>query len=462
VFLSGIGEVGTGLDDGPCSWPPYAPDFDGDAGLCNNMRHGPQTLAFRAAVENNPNLWPDDERPFVVIAPQNPIVNNAYNIAELEQFFTYLVDNYSLNERRLYLTGMSQGGRSALLSIAAYPDRFAAVSVMPGIAPAVATANACDLGGQNVWAFHGENDGGAFVPQQMINFYNAFTACPEPHPNGRLTMYLNAGHNVWTRTIEPAQGMDDAVDPAYFAYDIDLYSWLMLHDKPIVDGGADVIVEADALDFSLTATAIDDDAVTYAWTQLSGPALTLTNADTAVVTVSDLVPGDYTFQIELVDADDMFDRDDVFVTVEAPLGGSTDSTGDSETGDATDTGGTAGGTGGTAGGTGGTAGGTGGTDAGTSGDDSIGTTLDGTGSGSQGTDGATGGFTSGGTAWTSPDGMDGSASASGGATDTDDPGATGDGAGCSCRSGKPDGWSWALLLGLAGFVRRRGPSGRRE
>jgi MYXO-CTERM domain-containing protein len=221
-------------------------------------------------------------------------------------------------------------------------------------------------------------------------------------------------------------------------------------------------VEADDLDFSLTATAIDDDAVTYAWTQLSGPALTLTNADTAAVTVSDLVPGDYTFQIELVDADDMFDRDSVFVTVEAPLGGSTDSTGDSETGDATDTGGTAGGTGGTAGGTGATAGGTGGTDAGTSGDDSIGTTLDGTGSGSQGTDGATGGFTSGGTAWTSPDGMDGSASASGGATDTDDPGATGDGAGCSCRAGKPDGWSWALLLGLAGFVRRREPSGRRE
>ena len=69
IFLSGIGENGNGtLPPGGCSGPGHAGEY-----LCRNLRHGPQSHIWNNLYgAGNLSDWDDEERPFIVISPQNP------------------------------------------------------------------------------------------------------------------------------------------------------------------------------------------------------------------------------------------------------------------------------------------------------------------------------------------------------------------------------------------------------
>jgi MYXO-CTERM domain-containing protein len=152
-------------------------------------------------------------------------------------------------------------------------------------------------------------------------------------PTPRITVYEDLGHNVWTQTIEPEIGLGAPVLDSLFTqgtnvdldpYDVDLYTWLLQHDKPVVDAGADVEATTDDALVQLQATTVDDDPIVYAWTQTSGAALTLANADTDTLDVSGLAVGVYTFEVLAIDADDQHDVDEVALTVvDAPIEGTT-------------------------------------------------------------------------------------------------------------------------------------------
>ncbi|MFK8052062.1 MAG: hypothetical protein AB8F65_03750, partial [Woeseiaceae bacterium] len=89
---------------------------------------------------------------------------------------------------------------------------------------------------------------------------------------------------------------------------------------PTIDAGADQSVEQNET-VTLTGTATDDDDVanlTYAWTQIAGAAVTLTNADTASATfTAPMTNGVQTleFRITVTDAGGQQDNDEVVVTV---------------------------------------------------------------------------------------------------------------------------------------------------
>lgn len=330
IFLSGIGENGVGtLDPTACA---DGPDTAGDY-LCRALRHGPQSLLWRQLHEGEAGLWNDEERPFVVIAPQNPAPlyqSMPYDVEDLDGFVQFVIDTYAIDTRRMYLVGMSMGGYSTVLSLVSYPHGFAAVSMMPGIAGAGEHAAVCDMTEQNMWIFHGENDGGAFPPVGMVSLGNLFSQCPEPKPTPRITVYQGLGHDVWTPTISPEIGMSAPVLETFNAqgvivdldpYDVDLYTWLLQHDKPVVDAGSDVEATMADAHVQLHATTEDDDAVEYTWTQTSGSAMTLANTDTATIDVSGFQVGAYTFEVLVVDADGQHDVDEVTLTiVEAAAG----------------------------------------------------------------------------------------------------------------------------------------------
>lgn len=319
VFLSGIGEVGDGLDDGPCGYPTYGPSFNGTAGLCNNLRHGPPYEAWRSLNTGVEGRWPDAGRPFIMIAPQNPIVQNAYSVGNLEEFFDWLPTQYAIDEQRMYLTGMSQGGRSALLYLQHDPDRFAGVIMTAGAVSFDQLQNPCTMTQSAFWAFHGQNDGhgslAIFQPQAVVDFVAALDACPGPHPNARMTMYLNAGHDVWARTFYPPTGMSNAVQPGLDPYDVDIYTWLLQHDKPLVDAGPNFGVAEDVPSFAIPVLAEDADAFTLSWEQTGGPAATLAGQDTDELVVTPTIPGPYSFRVTIVDGDGQRSFDEITVTV---------------------------------------------------------------------------------------------------------------------------------------------------
>jgi hypothetical protein len=506
VFLPGVGEYDD-VSSCPGGTDLCTPADCGNDGLCRNLTWGPQQLMAAGT-------WDDVTRPFIMVSPQHPVppfATTGWDVDMLDDYLQFIVDNYPVDPRRLYLIGMSQGGRAVLQYTQAYPRRFAAVAPSPG--GVVDVDASCYFQDTALWVFHGENDSngtlgaGVFNPCNMVGvayqyenpeLYVGSAQCVsiagEPRPPGRLTMFENTAHSSWIPTVDPIGagfargewlGDQGCGIPATFrqydpALDADgVYSWFLSLDRPRVLAPADVLV--DVPDVSLPAVITDDDAVTISWTQTGGPPATLGGADTDTLEVTGMQESQqYTFQVYVLDADEQWDLDEVVVTTDVFAVAGTGSTGDPGT--SSSDGGTTGTSSSDGGGTTGTSSSGGGASTGTDtglGDGSSGTgTGPGTGTGAgtgTGMGGDTGPATDGGAASTAADGTAGDGTAgdshggtaghattTGAATDSDTDGAAAEpdgSSGCGCHSGRPasgHAWAWAwLLLGFARRPRRR-------
>lgn len=472
VFMPGIGEYDD-VSSCPGGADVCAASDCGSDGLCRNLTWGPQQLM---RLGN----WDDSLRPFIMVSPQHnvpPFSTTQWDLSRLDDFIQFIVDEYEVDQRRMYLIGMSQGGRGTMQYTQAYPRRFTAVAPAPGgQVDAYAT---CYFEDTALWIFHGENDtngllgSGVFSPCTMVGYgyqyenpgmYPGSAQCAaivgQPRPEGRLTMYYDVGHFAWVQTVDPINSGFPQAEwdsdqgcgiPATFrqysaALDPDgVYSWFLSLDRPRAEAPEDLTI--DAPEVSLTATITDLDAYTVEWSQLGGPPATLNGVNNETLDVSDLLEGEqYTFQVYVLDADDQWDYDEVIVTVDPFAGGGSSGSGSSG-GGTTGDGGTTGV--GSTGGKGDTTGFGGddftgdGTGQPTSGGTSVGTTTTAT----EGDPDATAGPTTAG-------GSGGMATSAGPGTgdsggETDDPGAGTDDPGCSCRAdgSSPAGWSaWALLV----------------
>lgn len=111
-----------------------------------------------------------DEWGFALIYPQQRQANNSSGCfnwfqsedqsrdagepASIAQMLDHAVKTYSLDPERAYVTGLSAGGAMTAIMLAAYPDRFAAGSVVAGLpyqcASGVASAFTCMNPGRNL------------------------------------------------------------------------------------------------------------------------------------------------------------------------------------------------------------------------------------------------------------------------------------------------------------------------
>lgn len=150
--------------------------------------------------------------PFVLLLPQCPKDSQGTYKGWSEELLIGLLDDivsrHSVDEARVYVTGMSMGGSGTWNLAAACPDRFAAIAPICG---RTRPSQACRLNDVPVWAFHGAND--EVVPlkesQEMVE---AVKACGG---DAKLTIYPGAGHNAWTPTYKNKQ----------------LYYWFLKHPK---------------------------------------------------------------------------------------------------------------------------------------------------------------------------------------------------------------------------------------
>ena len=132
--------------------------------------------------------------PFVVVTPQCPDEYDAWPSDLLADLVDEMVLKYDVDARRVYVTGVSLGGRGSWSAAVDYPDRFAAIVPVCGIYDHPERINR--IKDVPVWAFHGDQD-------RLIAFADVkkmvedLKACGG---NVKFTVYQGAGHGISGRT----------------------------------------------------------------------------------------------------------------------------------------------------------------------------------------------------------------------------------------------------------------------
>lgn len=138
--------------------------------------------------------------PFIVISPQ--LINDGMEwspmIRPLIELLKLIQRQYLVDQKRIYLTGVSMGGFGTWEFALRYPDRFAAIVPIAGgyiYQSNMVPANICDLKELPIWVFHGGLDD-RVLPIQSEVLINALKEC-----NGdiRFTIFPDLGHNVWNQ-----------------------------------------------------------------------------------------------------------------------------------------------------------------------------------------------------------------------------------------------------------------------
>jgi predicted peptidase len=170
------------------------------------------------ATTGLPELLKDREDfPFVVVSPQSPpdqVWDSQLDvlIALLDQ----IQRQYSIDAKRVYLTGLSMGGFGAWDLALNYPQRFAAVVPIAGgwiFQSDAVPKSICNLKDVPIWVFHGARDD-IVLPRQSESMVDALRACGG---NVQFTLYPDANHKAsWTNAY---------ADPM-------LYEWMLNQVRP--------------------------------------------------------------------------------------------------------------------------------------------------------------------------------------------------------------------------------------
>ena len=148
--------------------------------------------------------------PFVVVSPQCP--SGFYwrgNV--IMGLIDQIVENYSIDPNRIYLTGLSMGGYGTWQISHEYPERFAAVAPVCGGGLFVSPYFMDRLKNLPVWAFHDKRDD--VIPyQESVSMVEGVNAAGG---NAKLTTFDEGKHNI----SEEAYNNDE------------LYDWFLKHSK---------------------------------------------------------------------------------------------------------------------------------------------------------------------------------------------------------------------------------------
>ena len=157
-----------------------------------------------------------DDLPFIVVSPQCP-ANSDWGVLmdALLALLDHAIANYPVDRRRIYLTGLSMGGRGAYQLAFIAPHYFAALAVISARRPDVlrSPGRASTLRHIPIWIFHGAQDARTPVTEAQ----EMDKALHECDGKVRLTIYPEAEHDAWTRAYANPK----------------LYEWLLAQEREI-------------------------------------------------------------------------------------------------------------------------------------------------------------------------------------------------------------------------------------
>lgn len=150
-----------------------------------------KTQGLPRYIEDKPQF------PFIVISPQCPLDGTDWedHLDTLLGLLDTAQACYPVDVQRVYLTGLSMGGRGVWALGMAAPNRFAALAPICGKRNQH-SERICALRDTPVWVFHGDSD--TVVPvSESYYMAEALRACGG---QVRLTIYPGMGHDSWTAT----------------------------------------------------------------------------------------------------------------------------------------------------------------------------------------------------------------------------------------------------------------------
>lgn len=194
-------------------WPLIV--FLNGAGECGTDGWKQVSVGLAPAITADVAKWP-----FVVLFPQKPNRDSAWedHDAVIMAMLKKARADYSIDERRLFLTGLSQGGHGTWALGSRHPDLWAAIAPVCGYGEPKAIAPA--LAKMPIWCFHGEDDKAVPVQQSKA----LCVAVEKAGGSAELTLYPKVGHNSWDKAYrdEPLAAWflavaDDLVQARYLA-----------------------------------------------------------------------------------------------------------------------------------------------------------------------------------------------------------------------------------------------------
>lgn len=162
------------------------------------------------------------EYSFIVLAPQ--FIEQPLNM-QVKAFIEYAKQNYRIDTTRLYLVGVSVGGRMACDYAARFPYEVASLISMGGNSDndVEQKAQSIDSSRLPVWLFHNEADRVWPIGSQR-NYYAALNN-NNPIILPRLTVFEipqgNENHDSWTRPTNPNYKEDGK----------NIYEWMLQYTR---------------------------------------------------------------------------------------------------------------------------------------------------------------------------------------------------------------------------------------
>jgi dienelactone hydrolase len=237
--------------------------------------------------------------PFILISPQLKNNYTDWPHTYVQEVLDYCRTYLRIDERRIYLTGLSLGGGGTWTQAQTYPKLWAAIAPASGSKNSVSMAGYLASENMPVWGFHGLAD--TTIPYtRTTSMVNAINACtPKPSPLAKVTLYPNVGHNCWTQSYQP--------DHTY--QNPNVYEWMMSFTNtkngsnkiPVCSAGADKTTSYTSLSVTGSGTDSDGSIASYAWTKISGPSVTMSSTTSACLKLSNMAKGTYLFRLRVTD-----------------------------------------------------------------------------------------------------------------------------------------------------------------
>lgn len=169
-------------------WPMLV--FLHGRGECGTDGSKPLAQGVGTAIMLEPQRWP-----MLVVFPQKPTPQSAWE--DHDEAVVAMMDEarreFNIDERRLYLSGLSQGGHGTWAIAANHPDTWAAIAPICGYGdPAVIAPKVKDI---PTWCFHGDADNVVPVKQTLDMAAAIRTAGGDP----RVSIFPGVNHGSWDR-----------------------------------------------------------------------------------------------------------------------------------------------------------------------------------------------------------------------------------------------------------------------